>query len=203
MDLLLIDLTNVDVAEKIFGDSDDSFTNQKSQNKYRTFCAPPKQGPGRGGSQVSCKRRPLLREFIHRLLISGKTRPQIGISTLSLIYRHALMWRIAWAFTECTQPACEQRTLNPRPIIQRHLLVERFVERCFRFHFQARNSARRSRNQVMNYIFGISRRTEWTPTSMLFFISEDFGPKSAIFALDFTFRREILSRKRISEILMI
>ena len=49
MDLLLIDLTIVDVAEKILGDSDDSFTNQKSQNKYRTFCAPPKQGPGSGG----------------------------------------------------------------------------------------------------------------------------------------------------------
>ena len=107
------------------------------------------------------------------------------------------MWRIPWVFTECTQPVCEQRTLNPRPIIQRHLLVERFVERCFRFHFQARNSARRSRNQVMNYILGISisRRTEWDPTSMSFFISEDSGPKKCHFCFRFHFRARNSARR--------
>ena len=49
-DLVLFN-TIVDVAEKILGDSDDiaSSTNQKVQNKYRSFCAPPKQGPGSGG----------------------------------------------------------------------------------------------------------------------------------------------------------
>ena len=59
MDLLLIDLTIVDVAEKILGDSDDiaSSTNQKLQNKYRSFCAPPKQGPGSGGVGVQSQRQ--------------------------------------------------------------------------------------------------------------------------------------------------
>ena len=61
---------------------------------------------------------------------------------------------------------------------------------CFRFHCQARNSARASRNQVMNHIFGISisRRTEWHPTSMIFFISNDFSLKKCHFCFRFHFR---------------
>ena len=61
MDLLLIDLTNVDVAEKILGDSDNiaSSTNQKIQNKYLSFCAPQNKGQGVGvQSQLQAKTTP-------------------------------------------------------------------------------------------------------------------------------------------------
>ena len=74
---------------------------------------------------------------------------------------------------------------------------------CFRFHFQARNSARRSRNQVMNYIFGISisRRTEWAPTSMLFFTSKDFGPKKCDFCFRFHFQARNSARRSRNQVM--
>ena len=74
---------------------------------------------------------------------------------------------------------------------------------CLRFHFQARNSARRSRNQVINYIFrfSISRRIEWDPTLMLFFISKDFGPKKCHFCLRFHFQARNSARRSRNQVI--
>ena len=68
---------------------------------------------------------------------------------------------------------------------------------CFRFHYQARNSVRRSMNPEMKYIFGISRsrRTEWHPTSMIFFISNDFSLKKCHFCFRFHFRAQNSARR--------
>jgi len=68
---------------------------------------------------------------------------------------------------------------------------------CFRFHFRARNSARRLMNPGMKYIFGISRsrQTEWHPTSMVFFISNDFSLKKCHFCFRFHFRAQNSARR--------
>ena len=74
---------------------------------------------------------------------------------------------------------------------------------CFRFYFQARNSSRRSRNQVINYIFeiSISRQTEGDPTLMLFFISEDFGPKKCHFCFRFRFQTRNSARRSRNQVM--
>ena len=80
---------------------------------------------------------------------------------------------------------------------------------CFRFHSQARNSAWRSRNQVMNYIFGISisrrrgeeEEEEEDPTIMLFFISEDFVLKKCHFCFRFHFQAQNSARRSRNQVM--